>query len=98
MPCPALPLTETAAEAVSRARAVPASVASPPRVSMWTSESFASLELLVAFLNDRRLRPDQVKVVVAHDDDAQRFHLLYQADEGVMVGAATAEAAAEPFL
>ena len=48
---------------------------------MWTSESFRSLRLLVAFLNDRKLRPEQCKVMVAPEEgDGMVYHLLYDTD------------------
>ena len=63
---------------------------------MWTSESFATLELLVAFLNDRRIGADRCKVVVARDDEgAQVFHLLYQMLEDAVGVGAVAQAEAE---
>lgn len=63
---------------------------------MWISESFASLDLLLAFANDRRITIERAKVVVAHDaDGAERFHLLYAPGddiEPVLAAVATGEA------
>jgi hypothetical protein len=48
---------------------------------MWVAESFATLQALLGFLNDRRLRADRCKVVAARDaEGAQVFHLLYQTE------------------
>ena len=60
---------------------------------MWMTESFASVELLVAFLNDRGLTGDDFKLAVAHDAaGAEVFHLLYRLAPG---GGATLVAVAE---
>ena len=65
---------------------------------MWLSESFTTLELLLAFLNDRRIRPEQCKVVVTHDDaNAEVFHVLYRLGDEVVVSAAVAQAEADPL-
>ncbi len=56
-------------------------------------ESFATIELLVDFLNDRRLPADQFKVVAARDEDGnQVFHVLYTAREAVLAEVAVAQA------
>lgn len=61
---------------------------------MWMTESFATVELLVAFLNDRRLGEGQCKIVVAHDARGDEvFHLLYQLEApGDLVAQAVVEA------
>ena len=66
---------------------------------MWTSESFATIELLLAFLNDRRIPASRCKVAVARDrDGAQVFHLLYQTEDDPLAEmAAVAQAEADPF-
>ncbi len=49
---------------------------------MWASESFGTLELLIDFLNDRRLDAARCKVAVARDDNGDElYHLLYQVDD-----------------
>ncbi len=59
-------------------------------------ESFATIELLVDFLNDRRLPADQFKVVAARDEDGnQVFHVLYTAPETVMAEVAVAQVGLE---
>ncbi len=67
---------------------------------MWASESFATLALLIDFLNDRGIDAARCKVVVVREDDGdQLFHLLYQVDgEPGLAMAATAveEAGALP--
>lgn len=64
---------------------------------MWIAEDFPSLDLLLAFVNDRHIAIDRAKVVVAHDDGGvQIFHLLYApADEPELTLAAVATAEAE---
>ena len=65
---------------------------------MWTSESFATLELLLAFLNDHRIRAERCKIVVADDNNgSQVFYLLYQTDEGPELAAVAAQAEADPL-
>lgn len=60
---------------------------------MWMLESFATIELLIDFLNDRRLTADQCKIVAARDDDGnQVFHVLYQSLESVLAEVAVAQA------
>ena len=44
---------------------------------MWISERFANVELLRAFLNERRLRASQCLVVTAENANGAVFHLLY---------------------
>ncbi len=52
------------------------------RSTMWASESFGTLELLINFLNDRDLDAGRCKVVVVREDGGdQPFHLLYQLDD-----------------
>ena len=59
-------------------------------------ESFATIELLIDFLNDRRLAADQCKIVAARDDDnAQVFHVLYVQFEGVLAEVAVAQVGLE---
>lgn len=64
---------------------------------MWIAERFPSLDLLLAFVNDRRIAIDRAKVVVAHDAvGIEIFHLLYApADEPEPALAAVAAAEAE---
>ncbi len=63
---------------------------------MWMLESFATIELLVDFLNDRRLSADQFKVVAARDEeDNQVFHVLYAARETVLAEVAVAQVGLE---
>ena len=66
---------------------------------MWHSESFTTLQLLLGFLNDRRIRASHCKVVVARDrNGAQVFHLLYQTEDDPLAEMATvAQAEADPF-
>ena len=48
---------------------------------MWTLESFRTLDLLVTYLNDRKLPASQCKVVAGIGEDGDPiYHLLYQAD------------------
>ncbi len=48
---------------------------------MWTLESFRTLDLLVAFLNDRKLRADHCKVVAGPGESGEPiYHLLYETD------------------
>ncbi len=48
---------------------------------MWTLESFRTLDLLVAFLNDRKLRADHCKVVAGPGESGESiYHLLYETD------------------
>lgn len=67
---------------------------------MWAAESFATLELLLGFLNERRIRASRCKVVVARDaEGAQRFHLLFQIeDDPLLEMAAVAQAETEPLV
>lgn len=64
---------------------------------MWVAERFATLEQLLAYLNDRAIRAERCKVVaVAQPDGGARWHLLYQPeDDGgegpVLVAAAEAD-------
>ncbi len=48
---------------------------------MWTTESFRSLDLLVAYLNDRKLRPGQCKIVAGGEGGGAIYHLLYETSE-----------------
>lgn len=64
---------------------------------MWQSQSFPSVELALAFVNEHRLRADQFKVMAARWGWGSRLvvWVLYQADEAGLAGVTTA-AAAEP--
>jgi hypothetical protein len=62
-------------------------------MGMWVLESFATVELLLRFLNERRVRADRCKVVAARDAaGGQVFHLLLQAEDDGDGGAAVVEA------
>jgi hypothetical protein len=59
---------------------------------MWVTESFSSLELLLDFLNDRRIVAERCKVVfVPGADGVGVWHLIYQVEEGERGLAAVAE-------
>jgi len=48
---------------------------------MWILESFRTVDLLVAFLNDRKLRSDEYKVVAAAGETGESiYHVLYEVD------------------
>ncbi len=48
---------------------------------MWSVESFRTLDLLVAFLNDRKLRASHCKVVAGTNEGGESiYHLLYETD------------------
>ena len=60
---------------------------------MWVAESFSSLELLLDFLNDRRIAAERCKVAfVPAADGGGRWHLLHQLEERDQALAAVAEA------
>lgn len=60
---------------------------------MWKAETFATLEALLAGLNQRAMEPAACKIVVADDEHgAQHFHLLYVENGRPLVGVAVAEA------
>lgn len=62
---------------------------------MWIAESFSSLDLLLAFVNDRHIDIERAKVVVTRDAGVDVFHLLYapaEEPEPALAAVATAEA------
>lgn len=64
---------------------------------MWLCETVSSIELVVDFLNDQRLRPEQCKVVAAHGDEGdQIFHVLYRLGDPVLAEVAAAQAEQSP--
>lgn len=66
---------------------------------MWVSERFPTIDLLLAFLNDRRIRADRCKIVAVTEPGGTRlFHLLHQPDDDPMLElAAVAQAEADPL-
>ncbi len=62
---------------------------------MWSLESFRTLDLLLAFLNDRGLRAAQCKVVSDSSENGERlYHLLYETapdDSGLQAREAAVE-------
>lgn len=64
----------------------------------WRSERFATVDLLVQFLNDHAVRPETCKVVVAPaDSTTSDFILLYQPDDDTEVLLTVAHAEADPL-
>jgi len=65
---------------------------------MWRSERFATVDLLIQFLNDHAVRADTCKVVAAPGDAATfDFILLYRPDDETESLVAVAHAEADPF-
>jgi hypothetical protein len=49
--------------------------------AMWTSETFASLDQLIGYLNEHRIRSERCKIVVVETGHGgSGFHLLIQAE------------------
>jgi hypothetical protein len=65
----------------------------------WSTVSFPTIDLLVAYLNEHGIRAGQCKIVVARDTDgAQVFHLLLDRDAPGRPPIAAAVAEPDPLV